>query len=61
MFGKEWDKALTETIINDAPTIAIGIDVEKLSEISTKYSVKIDFEVKEDGGCEVWIEPMGEE
>ena len=37
---------------------SVNIDVDKLSEIATKYNVKIDFEVYEDGGCEVWIEPL---
>ena len=36
----------------------VNIDVDKLAEIASKHNVKIDFEVKEDGGCEVWIEPL---
>ena len=45
-------------MMNEYP---VNIDVDKLAEIASKHNVKIDFEVKEDGGCEVWIEPMGEE
>lgn len=45
--------------IEDVPSVGdANIDVERLADIATKYDVKIDFEVKEDGGCEVWIEPM---
>ena len=36
----------------------INVDVQRLAEIASKHNVKNDFEVKEDGGCEVWIEPM---
>lgn len=39
----------------------INIDVGMLSEIARKYRVKIDFEVKENGGYEVWIEPIERE
>ena len=51
--------------IEAVPTVGkigeINIDVQRLAEIASKHTVKIDFEVKEDGGCEAWIEPMGEE
>lgn len=48
--------------IDGVPTVGkigeIYIDVQRLAEIASKHTVKIDFEVKVDGGCEVWIEPM---
>lgn len=40
----------------------IEVNIDDLARIANKYSVKIDFEIKEDGGCEVWITPLrGEE
>lgn len=39
-------------------TEPIQVNVDDLARIAKKYNVKIDFEIKEDGGCEVWIEPL---
>lgn len=34
------------------------VNIDDLARIAKEYNVKIDFEIKEDGGCEVWIEPL---
>ena len=39
-------------------TKPIQVNVDDLARIAKEYNVKIDFEIKEDGGCEVWIEPL---
>ena len=48
--------------IDGMPTVGkigeIYVDVQRLAKVASDFNVKIDFEVKVDGGCEVWIEPM---
>lgn len=44
--------------VDDTPTAEINLDPETFAKISVKYNVKIDFEVRDDGGCEIWIEPI---
>lgn len=34
------------------------VNIDDLARIAKEYNVKIDFEIKEAGGCEVWIEPL---
>lgn len=58
-FYETYSKAIEilDIYLEDAPAIN-AVDVQSLAEIASKHNVKIDFEIKEDGGCEVWIEPM---